>query len=359
MEGDFNITDVASNGNRLVFVATAEDDDREIQNVYELNLENKEFRKLTENGGSISSLCVTQDGTVAFTGHMEGTKLWANEKLIMPEKNISVEIGKSVGNSIGSDSFASGGQSLIYDGGKYYLIAQDGGYASVYSWDGNVHKISQGERVVQSIAVSSGKLGFIYSSPEKPSVILFDGELDLNPEIHGRKPVRISSGESEGWLILTDRRNPTVLFIHGGPQTAYGYAYYIEFNYLASNGFNVLYANPRGSSGYGEKFARGCVGDWGGSDMQDLLDILDRSVEVYSLADRVAVSGGSYGGYMVNTIITKTDRFKCAVSERSISNLLSMCGTSDIGFWFNPEEISVADPWSKAGVERMMEFFPI
>ncbi|MEM0156089.1 MAG: S9 family peptidase [Thermoplasmataceae archaeon] len=359
VEGDFNVTDVASNGNRLVFVATAEDDDREIQNVYELDLKSREYQKLTERGGAMSSICVAPDGTVAFTGHQEGTKPWAVEKLIMPEKKFSVEIGKNASNSIVSDGFASGSQSLLYDEGKYYMIGQDGGCASLYSWDGKVHKVSEGEKVVHSITVSSGNVGFIYSSPEKPSIISFNGELDLNPEIHGRKPLKVSSGRIEGWLLLTDKKNPTVLFVHGGPHSAYGYAYYIEFNYLASNGLNILYANPRGSAGYGQDYASGCVGDWGGSDMRDLFDILDKSVEEFSLAEKLAVSGGSYGGYMVNAIITKTDRFKCAVSERSISNLLSMCGTSDIGFWFNPEEISVTDPWSKVGIERLMEFSPI
>lgn len=357
--GDFDVNDVASNGKRIVFSATKENDDKEIQDIYEIDPVAKIYKKITKKGGSISAICVMPDGTIAYSGNTEGETPWASEKLILPEKGVVVDIGKTAGGSITNDSFAGGHQSLMYDNGKLFLIGQEGGSTFVYSWSDKVSRITSEGMAVNAFSVASGKLAYIYSSPEKPSVIHFGGKADLNPQVNGRVPVKVETGGKEGWLILTDKRNPTILFIHGGPQSAYGYAYSIEFNFLADHGFNILYGNPRGSDGYGQDFSKGCVGDWGGSDMKDLFSLLDKAINDHSLSDVCAVTGGSYGGYMTNSIITKTNRFRCAVSERSISNLVSMCGTSDIGFWFNPEEVDVGDPWSKEGMAKLMEFSPI
>ncbi len=140
---------------------------------------------------------------------------------------------------------------------------------------------------------------------------------------------------------------------------AYGYSYFVEFQFFASNGFNVIYANPTGSQGYGEEFAKGCVGDWGGKDMRELLDFVNDARRQFNLSKKIGVTGGSYGGFMTNWIETHTDVFSAAVSERGISNLVSMCGTSDIGFWFNAVEAGVEDPWSREGMDKLMRMSPI
>ncbi|EQD40880.1 acylamino acid-releasing enzyme, partial [mine drainage metagenome] len=139
----------------------------------------------------------------------------------------------------------------------------------------------------------------------------------------------------------------------------YGYAFSIEFNYLASNSYNVLFGNPRGSSGYGEDFASQCVGDWGGEDFKDILAYMDAAISMYSVDENFAITGGSYGGYMTNAAIVQTTRFRAAVAERCVSNLMSMCGTSDIGFWFNAIESGVQDIWSESGMRKLLEMSPI
>ncbi|MBT9259380.1 MAG: S9 family peptidase [Clostridiales bacterium] len=168
----------------------------------------------------------------------------------------------------------------------------------------------------------------------------------------------------EAWIMEPLRREegkkyPLILSIHGGPHTAYGEAFFHEFQLYAAQGWGVLFMNPRGSVGYGEAFTQACLGDWGGRDYRDLMAGVDEALRRFPWIDsqRLAVTGGSYGGYMTNWIITQTTRFKVAITDRSISNLYSMYGTSDIGFHFNRRELGDADLW--ADEEKIMERSPI
>ena len=99
---------------------------------------------------------------------------------------------------------------------------------------------------------------------------------------------------------------------------------------LAAKGYGVLLINPRGSSGYGQKFADGCVNDWGGGDYRDLMRGVDVALEKFPFLDkdRMGVMGGSYGGYMTNWVVTQTNRFKAAIASASLSNLISFYSTS-------------------------------
>jgi dipeptidyl aminopeptidase/acylaminoacyl peptidase len=139
----------------------------------------------------------------------------------------------------------------------------------------------------------------------------------------------------QGWLIKPlgwreDRKYPMILSIHGGPHGMYGYAFNPTFQVYAARGYAVLYLNPRGSSGYGQKFSDGTINEWGGGDYRDLMAGVDEALRRYSWIDgnRLGVTGGSYGGFMTNWIITQTPRFKAAVSTASVSNLISFYSTS-------------------------------
>ncbi len=131
-----------------------------------------------------------------------------------------------------------------------------------------------------------------------------------------------------GWK--SSDRVPLVMWVHGGPHGMAGHAFSERLQLLAARGFAVLIANPRGSTGYGQKFGDGTLNDWGGGDYQDLVDILDQTLAEYAWIDRdrIGVGGWSYGGYMTNWIVTQTDRFKVAVSGAGLSNLVSFYGTS-------------------------------
>jgi dipeptidyl aminopeptidase/acylaminoacyl peptidase len=134
-------------------------------------------------------------------------------------------------------------------------------------------------------------------------------------------------------------RYPLILMVHGGPHGAFGHAFSHEEQYYASSGRIVLMVNPRGSSGYGQAFTAACVHDWGGGDYEDIMAGVDALIERgWVDPARMAVNGISYGGYMSSWIVTQTDRFACAAPEMIVFDLVSMWGTSDIGWYFVEEE---------------------
>lgn len=146
-----------------------------------------------------------------------------------------------------------------------------------------------------------------------------------------------SSKEGElmhGWIIRPygsqpGRRYPAVLDIHGGPECFYPADWWFEFQYLAAEGFAVLYCDPHGSVSYGRSYAEGA---WDGTAYQDLMKFADYAVE-QGIADpeRIGVTGGSYGGWMTNYIISHTNRFAAAVTQRTLCNRTTSYGTGDMG----------------------------
>ncbi len=132
-----------------------------------------------------------------------------------------------------------------------------------------------------------------------------------------------------GWEA--GKKYPMILTIHGGPAGQFGFDWYHEFQVYAAHGWAVFFTNPRGSTGYGEKFERGIELNWGGKDYVDVMNGVDAILAKYSWIDkdRLGVTGGSYGGFMTNWIVSHTNRFKAAVTLRSISNFVSDDGTRD------------------------------
>ncbi|MCL2344156.1 MAG: S9 family peptidase [Firmicutes bacterium] len=154
-----------------------------------------------------------------------------------------------------------------------------------------------------------------------------------------------------------DKRYPAVLNIHGGPKTAYGDTFFHENQIYANAGYFVLICNPWGSDGRGDKFAD-LRGRYGTVDFSDLMTFAEAACGAYPQIDRtkLGVCGGSYGGFMTNWIIGHTDKFRAAVSMRSISNWISMHNTTDIGYFFSPDQIA-ATPWENE--EKLWEASPL
>lgn len=139
----------------------------------------------------------------------------------------------------------------------------------------------------------------------------------------------------QGWLMRPvnfreTERYPLILAIHGGPHGMYGHGFNAAFQAYAARGYAVLFINPRGSTGYGQKFSDGTLREWGGGDYRDLMAGVDEALRRFSWIDRgrMGVTGGSYGGFMTNWIITQTTRFRAAVASASVSNLVSFYSTS-------------------------------
>ena len=139
------------------------------------------------------------------------------------------------------------------------------------------------------------------------------------------------------------RRYPAVLRIHGGPVGQFENAFDSEWQWLAANGYVVIAANPRGSSGRGEKFQSAIYADWGHRDVEDVLAAVDDAV-TRGLADpdRLAVGGWSYGGMMTNYVIASTTRFKAATSGAGTSNALTGYGTDE---YIREYEQELGTPW--------------
>jgi dipeptidyl aminopeptidase/acylaminoacyl peptidase len=168
--------------------------------------------------------------------------------------------------------------------------------------------------------------------------------------------------EVECWAIpplgaQAGARYPTLLNVHGGPFTQYGYRFLDDFQLQAAAGFGVLYCNPRGSAGYSEQWGRAirfpqCENNpgtgWGSVDFEDVMACADTACEKFGWVDpdRLGILGGSYGGYMTSWAIGHTDRFKAACSERACNNLVTMEHNADIaGFlrsYVGPDHL--ADP---------------
>jgi dipeptidyl aminopeptidase/acylaminoacyl peptidase len=150
----------------------------------------------------------------------------------------------------------------------------------------------------------------------------------------------------EGFIVKPpnfdpDKKYPVKFLIHGGPQGAWGDDWSYRWNpeLFAANGYVVVMINPRGSTGYGQKFTDDINGDWGGRAFEDLMKGLDYAERAYPFIDkeRECALGASYGGYMANWILGHTNRFKCIVSHDGMFNSESAWGTTE-ELWFNEWE---------------------
>lgn len=170
---------------------------------------------------------------------------------------------------------------------------------------------------------------------------LLDGiDLGTIEEIWYKGP---AGNDLQGWVLKPPqfdpgKKYPSILEIHGGPLTQYGNYFMHEFYYLAAGGYVVYFTNPRGGQGYGEAHAGAIWGDWGKNDYADIMAWTDCVSKLpYIDTTRMGVTGGSYGGYMTVWIIGHTDRFKAAVTQRCVSNFVSMWGSSDFNWAFERE----------------------
>ncbi|MBM3317677.1 MAG: S9 family peptidase [Candidatus Eisenbacteria bacterium] len=174
----------------------------------------------------------------------------------------------------------------------------------------------------------------------EPEERMFTGRGNGGAAIHGwiLKPPGLRAG----------RRYPLVLNIHGGPMAQFGYTFFHEMHFLAAQGYVVVYANPRGSSGYGLRFMNCIENRWGQLDYADLMMVADVAAGLpYVDRRRMAVMGGSYGGFMTTWIVGRTNRFRTAITERQVGNMLTQAGASDLGFYrFYARG---AAPWERPG----------
>jgi dipeptidyl aminopeptidase/acylaminoacyl peptidase len=254
--------------------------------------------------------------------------------------------------------------SVSEDGCECYVDVQDGGTVQIYrmslSGPDNWEPVLSGERRCNLLDGNAGNLLYAVSTLNVPSNLYLaevDGEKELcltrlNEEalseitLPGFKQLSYNSvdGETiEGWIItptVGEPPYPTILYIHGGPHSAFGYVFSFDFQMLAGAGYAVLFVNHRASTGYGDEFSTKIIGDWGNLDYEDLMAGVDYVIEK-GIADpeRLGCCGLSGGGNLSCWIVGHTDRFKAAVPENPVTNFHSMYGVSDIGPWFVVREL--------------------
>jgi dipeptidyl aminopeptidase/acylaminoacyl peptidase len=217
--------------------------------------------------------------------------------------------------------------------------------------------------VVSSFHVAAGMVAFVRESSSRPGE-LFLGPVEgnarpltaFNAGLAGRFGFRQASGpftpDGAGgaayWRI--DPAEPRadralVLQVHGGPHTNVGHCFYFEFQLLAARGYTVIYGNPRGSSSYGLDFATSILAGYGTTDAADVHRFADHALANHPVEDApIHLTGGSYGGFMTNWLVAHGNRFRSAVTQRSICNFVSFYGTSDIGYRFSERELG-GNPW--------------
>ncbi len=187
-------------------------------------------------------------------------------------------------------------------------------------------------------------------------------KLDLN-KAEGFSFKGAEGDQVHGWLIKPPgfdpaKKYPVLFLIHGGPQGAWHDEWHARWNYplFAAPGYVIVAINPRGSTGYGQKFTDEISKDWNGKVYEDLMNGLDHALKTYPFLDkdRVAAAGGSFGGYMVNWIAGHTDRFKALISHAGIYDLASMNATTE-ELWFAKWEFG-GMPWDQP--ERYMRQSP-
>ena len=164
-------------------------------------------------------------------------------------------------------------------------------------------------------------------------------DFNNNVRTFGCEYHRIDTGQSDidTWGIFVGKNKPTLLNIHGGPASQYGYTFFDEFQTYASAGFNVIACNPRGSTGRGHDFLRDVCGrKWGVNDVHDVLTSFKKMLKLMGIENKnYGIMGGSYGGFMTSWVIGNYPKmFKSAIVERALLNWETMVGTSDIGIGF-------------------------
>ena len=378
-ERHYSFQSWSPDGTHIAYSTDMDDDvDFSFKNdIFIYNLQTKQVEQVTKSTGYFGGFQWAPNGKVAaFVGSEREfenatlTRLWIYDVQSKNMKCITNDWDVAVGDYVVGDfqqGVNSPGICWKNDSNGFYFTASDQGNTNVYYSDlnGEVKPITKEQGHIYGLTISKNneKAVATVSYPTAPSDVytldLITGQLEKITDVNGEflsnillsnpEPIQFKGAEGwtvHGWIMKPvgfeeGKKYPLILEIHGGPHAMYANTYFHEFQMLASSGFAVLYTNPRGSHGYGQTFVNAVRGDYGGNDYNDLMAAVDYAIETFPFVDqeRLGVTGGSYGGFMTNWIVGHTNRFKAAVTQRSISNWISFYGVSDIGYYFSEWQI--------------------
>lgn len=330
---------------------------------YAVNFSSGETKTLTDRYGPDSGPEPSPDGKwIAYTGYDEKRQSYTTTKLYkMAADGSNPElVSGDFDNDVRNVSWASDGKNLLF-------LAGYQGETHLYSsnLDGNIKQITDGSFQIRAFDASKGgRVAAVVDYPDHPDD-LYTFTLsnpkpkrltNVNDDILGHRELgeleeiwyksSFDDRDVQGWIIKPpgfdpSTKYPLVLYIHGGPHGMYGVGFNFEFQTLASEGYVVLYTNPRGSTGYGQEFGNLIDKSYPGDDYFDLVSGVDAVVDRgYVDENHLYVTGGSGGGVLTCWVVGRTDRFRAAVSQYPVINWYSWIGTADIGYtvgwrWFD------------------------
>jgi dipeptidyl aminopeptidase/acylaminoacyl peptidase len=338
--------------------------------------------------GNIGSIAISPDGKrIAFTGSENGKPLrfYDEPDLYVIElgagaqpRNLTTGYDYDIEGGIGGDQApprAGTGGGILWsrDGKSVVVVTSENGRANLRRFsiaDGKADSVTTGNQDVMAYTASSDGSKIV----SLISTALNIGDLfviDANaPRSAPRQITHVNEGlfssldvtapeefwynsfdgrRIQGWILKpphfdASKKYPMILEIHGGPNSAYGYTFTHEFDWMAAKGYVVVYTNPRGSTSYGQDFANIIQFHYPGDDYKDLMIGVDEVLKRgYVDSTRMGVTGGSGGGVLTNWIVGHTHRFAAAVSQRSIADWTGFWYSADFTL-FNPTWFSGA-PW--------------
>jgi dipeptidyl aminopeptidase/acylaminoacyl peptidase len=333
-----------------------------------------------------------EGGRIAFVGHLDAKSNTANDTLwtVPVAGGDAIDHTREWDTALGdygmSDVHASSDNRPRWrDESTVLFLASHRGETQIHSCDldsNEVSALTSGRRRISGFTGFGENLVYVSGMIHQPSElyasnadgsnenrITFTNQAFLD-EVSVSEAIDLDVTAPDGWNIQawllppvnldteSPSKHPLIVEIHGGPHGMYGYDFFHEMQLMAAKGYGVLFCNPRGSAGYGEHFTACTRARWGESDMPDVIASLDTAVAQFDWidTDRLGVTGGSYGGYLTNWIVSHDDRFKAAVTQRCVSNFYSFFGTSDIGVDFGEFEFGGV-PWKDA--ELLLKYSPI
>lgn len=362
------------NGQELTVTHTANEfPSRQTPNdqLYRLNLKGEAFRLSGLPKGEKSAPVYSPDGEwIAYAGDIDESDPWGTRNtkayIVKPKGGAPTDLTGAQDFDIAVATLSDAGEAsfgakLIWNADSTGLFTQVGhlgesqiGFISV---TGGITLLTEGRHSITlgSVDADGNVAGVIGNPTQLPELALVAPELgtgrlvpkqltDFNQplleEVELFAPAEHWVETADGtkvhvWSIVPDasKQQPVLLNIHGGPHTQYGWTYFHEFQVFAAAGYAVVYSNPRGSKGYGEAHCAAIRGDWGNKDWLDMQAVTGwMKSQPWADAAKLGVMGGSYGGYMTNWIIGHTQEFACAITDRCVSNMVSMAGNSDFPF---------------------------